>query len=425
MFLTLKITSMIKYLLIGITLFQSFYSFSQYEFEVEEPDYIKSVSLLPLKINNYYPIIKLGESFNFKFDDLEGDEKEYLYKIEHYTHNWQLSNITSGEYLRGIQNDVIRDFENSFNTIQNYTHYWLTIPNNNMRITKSGNYVISVLDADEEVIFTRKFIVYEPITDVSVSAHKARTVSEIDSKQNVEFTINHTNLNINNPSKEIKIAIYQNNNWHTLKSNFKPQFYRNNQLIYKYGKESTFTAGNEFLYFDIKDLRGSVNNVRKVEIKDIHHARLYVDQQRKDKTYTYNPDVNGAFVIRNVNNRDNHLESEYANVHFLLESNINVKETESIYVIGGFNDWKLTETNKLKYNDSLGLYETELLLKQGFYNYMYVIANENNEILIDSIEGSFYQTENDYQVLVYYSKQGSRYDRVIGYGVGNSTNLQN
>ncbi|MCF6350097.1 MAG: DUF5103 domain-containing protein [Flavobacteriaceae bacterium] len=391
--------------------------------EVQEPSYIKSVQLRPARANAYFPIVKLGERIVLKFDDLEADEKYYEYKIEHYTYDWQLSNISSSVYSDGFTSDNIRDFENSFNTYQNYTHYSLSIPNKNFRLKISGNYLLSVLNEEEEVVFTRKFIVYQPKVDVGVSTHKARKIDAINTKQNVAFIVNHPNLLINNPSQEIKVAIYQNNDWNSIITDLQPQFYRGTQLIYKYGEETTFWGNNEYLFFDSKDFRNATNNIRRVVLKDLYNTTLYVDQERGRKSYTYYPDINGNFAVRSINVEDITLESEYTRVHFayeVLDSNI----TDAIYVYGSFNNWQLTDENRLTYNDETTFYETDIILKQGFYNYTYVTVNDNDEINT-RIEGSHFQTENEYNVILYYSKFGSRYDEVIGLGSGSSINLQN
>ncbi len=402
--------------------------FSQESIEIQEPTYIKSVQLRPARANAYLPIIKLGERIVLHFDDLEGDEKYYEYKVEHCTYDWQISNIASSVYSDGFTSDNIREFENSFNTFQNYTHYSLSIPNSNFRLKISGNYLLSVLNEDEEIVFTRKFVVYQPKVAVGVTVHKARRIESINTKQNVEFIINHPDLLINNPSKEIKVAIYQNNDWNTLVTDIEPQFFRGTQLIYKYGDKTTFWGNNEFLFFDSKDVRSATNNVRRVYLDDLFQTRLYADASRINNPYTFYPDINGNFVVRTINVEDVRLEAEYTNVHFFYELNetdFNPEVSGDIYVYGNFNNWQLTNENKLTFNSKTGFYETNILLKQGFYNYTYVSVDSDNFLDLHTLEGSHFQTENEYNVLVYYRKFGSRYDQAIGFGAGSSVNLQN
>lgn len=391
---------------------------------INPPENIKSIVLRSQKTNDYAPIIRLGSSIVLEFDDLDSDQKQYSYTIEHYDYNWQKSNINPTEYIDGFTNDWIRNFENSFNTIQGYTHYRLRLPNDNLRIKISGNYVLSVLDEDDEVAFTRPFIVYEPLVDVGVSVHRSRDIATINTMQNIQFNVNHPNLLINNPRLELKVAIYQNLDWNTVIKDIEPQFIRGTQLLYKYGANVNFWGGNEFLFFDTKQIRGAVNNIARSELKDTFITYLYTDEERLYRPYTYYPDVNGNFVLRTIDAESIDTEGDYSWVYFTLESFENINQ-DAIYIYGDFNEWQLTDENKLSYNEQSRLYEGRLFLKQGFYNYSYITADEEGTVNNHSIDGSFHQTENNYTVLVYYKPIGTRYDQVIGIGNANSENLRN
>ena len=397
--------------------------FSRNDIEVLEPSYIKSVSLHAKKVNSFVPVIRLGEKLHFSFDDLEADEKEYTYKLTHCSANWEVTNMNSTEFIDGFNDNIFRNYENSFNTYQNYTHYELQIPNKNTQIKISGNYIISILNEDEEVVFTRRFIVYQQKVDVGVSIHKARKVKDIDTKQNVEMVINYPNLKINNPSEEIQVAIYKNHDWNSFINNLKPQYYRGTQLIYKYGDETTFFGGNEFLNFDTKDYRSNNNNIRRVQLKDVYETRLYADHSRGLKSYTHYPDINGNFFIRSINVENTKIEGDYTKVHYIYKPLEKISNDKDLYVYGAFNNWQFTNDNKLTLTNN-GYYETDILQKQGFYNYTYVTLDKDLNI-DNTIEGTHYQTENEYAVFVYYKRFGSKYDEVIGYGVGSSVNLQN
>ena len=388
------------------------------------PDHIKSIVINPFKTNEYAPIIRLGASFSLSFDDLDADQKQYRYKIEHYDYNWESSSLNSTEYLNGFNDDLIRNFENSFNTLQDYTHYVVKIPNDNIQIKISGNYLISIFNEDDELVFSRPFIVYNPLVNVGISTHRNRDIASINTKQNVQLSINHPNLLINNPSLEIKVAVYQNNDWNTAIKNIKPQFIRGSQLLYKYNTGLSFFAGNEFLFFDTKEIRNATNNVAKSELKDLFHTYLYLDEGRKNRTYTNNPDINGNFVLRTIDNDNVNIEGDYSWVHFSLETFEDIG-TDDIFIYGSFNNWQFTDENKMIFDPSTKAYYCSLLLKQGFYNYQYVTVSKDGALNNHLIEGSFYQTENNYTAVVYYRPYGSRYDQVIGVGNANSENLRN
>ena len=399
-------------------------SFNFYSQEIiTPPDYIKSIQLSSSQTGVFAPIIPLNGSFNLSFDDLEADEKDYYYKITHCDKNWETSDLVSTEFVKGYDQEQIRNFENSFNTLQDYTHYQLRIPNDNTRLLLSGNYRISVLNDDDEVVFSRYFTLYEPITTVGVSVHRSRDVNYINSQQSVQFSINHPGFMINNPRDEIYPVLLQNNDYSTQIKGLKPQFIRGEQLLYKYDKETAFWGGNEFLYFDSKEIRMTNMNIAKiVSGEHLYHTYLYPDRLRAPDPYTYYPDINGNFVIRNQGANDSTTEADYSWVHFNLQV-VEEIPTKDIYVYGNFNNYQITDNTKLTYNPKTGSYETQLLLKQGFYNYNYITINDSNEINTIEINGSFEETENEYIVLVYYSKFGSAYDRVIGLGKGSSKKL--
>jgi len=385
---------------------------------------IKSIVLKPLNPNDYAPIIKLGEKLILSFDDINSDEKIYSYKIEHCDYNWEKSNLASTEYMTGFATDRIRDYENSFNTLQYYTHYQLQIPNKNNRIKKSGNYIISILDDYGNIVFTRRFIIYQQRVDVGVTAHRSREVISINEKHSIQFVINHQNLLLNNPNQEIKVDIYQNNDWNSVIKNLKPKYVRGTQLLYNYVDDISYWAGNEYLYFDTKEIRNATNNIFKTRLDNIFNTFLYTNEVRGEKPYSFYPDVNGNFVLRTIDTDDVSLEGDYSFIHFSLENNENLNG-ENIYIYGNYNDWQITPENKMIYNNKTNLYEATLLLKQGFYNYTYVTANDLLQVNTHAIEGSFYQTENKYTVIVYYRKFGELYDQVIGIGNASSERLLN
>jgi hypothetical protein len=414
-----------KYFSILIFLIAFQVAFSQESADIIEPEHIKTVTLRSTNSNKYAPIISLGESFLISFDDLEADQKDYFYKIEHFNFEWEPSGISDREFIAGYDQDRIRDFENSFNTLQFFTHYKVSFPNRNTKIIISGNYKISILNDDDEILFTRRFIVYEPKVNVGVSVHRSRDVSESDTKQTVQFIINHPNLLINNPKQEIKTVLLQNNDWNTAITDLEPQYYRGTQMLYKYIDRTNFWAGNEFHYFDSKSVRNSTLTIARVESgPELYHTILYTNEERIDRPYTLYPDINGNYVIRNIRGEDDAIDSDYTWVFFTLES-LEDLEGKRIYVNGSFNNWRFDSSNEMTYNKNTDLYETKLLLKQGFYNYQYITINQSDVISNHDIDGSFYQTENEYSVLVYYKKFGSRYDSIIGYGKGNSENIQN
>ncbi len=397
---------------------------AQYPRMVTPPEHIKTVVLQPVEEDQYIPIVELGTTLTLSFDDLTGEQNIYSYKIEHCDYNWEPSMLSSTEYMSGYSTDRIRNYQNSFNTLQFYTHYELEIPNDNNRILKSGNYLVSVLNDNGEVLFNRRFIYYEPLVNVGVTAHRSTDPMNIQRMHSVQFVINHQNLQLNDPNREVKVDVYQNGDWNSVLKNILPKFVRGQQLFYNHVDGISYFGGNEFLYFDTKEIRNATNNIYQTRLLDIFNTYLYPTEARGNRPYAFYPDINGNFVLRTLDADAVDIEADYSLVHFSLDYPAKDAD-DDIYLYGAFNDWQLTEECRLKFNEENGRYETQVLFKQGFYNYTYVALDPENKLDRNKVEGSFYQTENDYSVVVYYRKFGDRYDRVIGYGKTNSEVLQN
>lgn len=400
-------------------------SFAQTVNEVVPPYNIKTVSFVQSD-QNVIPIFKLGDGFQLQFDDLFGNEANYYYEIIHCDYNWNPSEIPKSEYLQGFDNQRIREYSNSINTLQTYSHYKLSIPNQQMQLRLSGNYLLKILDENKEVIFSRKFILYEDLVTVPMQVKRARTISNLDFKHNIEFAIRSNTITFQNPLINVKVVLLQNGQWSNAIKNIVPQYTIGNDLIYKYDTQTQFWAGNEFLYFDNNVIKAANNNVAHVDSNnEIYNAHLYTDNTKSNVPYTIREDVNGNFVVRNSNANDNETEADYAWVYFSLSAPAFMMNKD-IYVCGMFNNFSLTPENKMDYNTKKGIYEKAILIKQGFTNYQYMVSDSKGNIDSENaIDGNFYQTENDYSVLVYYRENSDRYDRVIGKGNASSLNITN
>jgi hypothetical protein len=378
---------------------------------------IKSIQLRPLQENNFSSIVPLGTQLQLSFDDLDADSKEYQYKIEHMTHDWKSSRLSSSQYIDGFDQNTILNVNNSFNTFQNYTHYSVKIPNINTVITKSGNYLLSVLNYDDEVIFTRRFVLYESKTTIGVTVERSRYTKTLNTQQTIQFSVNHPNIRVNNPRQEIHVVVLKNKNWNEMISELQPTFFKPNQLLYTYTNKTNFWGGNEYLNFDNKYIRNSSLNVVRVVRKDIFHHYVYPYTYNEAKKYTYNPDINGQFVIRTLEANDSKTEADYAMMHFSLLTDEPFLDKE-VFIYGAFNDFNITNENKMQYDAKEKSYKVNILLKQGFYNYTFATQQSDGSVNTHDINGSFYETENEYTVIVYYKPFGSFYERVIGIGTG-------
>ena len=397
--------------------------FAQVQEEVNPPENIKSIIFKGEK-EDQFPVVQIGESVFLEFDDLLANEQDYYYKITHYDYDWTPSKLLKSQYLSGIDNQRILDYENSYSTLQSYSNYKLIIPNDNVSLKVSGNFLLEVYNGSNELQFSRKFVVYKDLVKIGGEVKRSRDFSFINEKQVIQFNVNASNLRLVNPKKEVKVAILQNYHWPTALYNIAPQFTLGTQLVYKYDQETSFFGGNEYLNFDTKDLRAPSSAISHIEIGELYEHHLFSDRFRVNRPYTYYPDINGDFVIRTLQGTDASREAEYTYVHFSLPYSDDIGLDE-VYIYGKYNNYALTKENRMVQNETNGMMEGTVKMKQGFYNYKYVIEREDELVDLNTISGNFHFTENTYLILVYYRNFGDLYDSIIGVGSVNSENISN
>jgi len=382
------------------------------------------------------PIIKLNseETLKLSFDDLSNELEYYLYTFIHCDSNWNKSEIIQSEYLEGFFENYIEDYNFSFNTIQNYIHYELIFPNENINFLKSGNYIILIYDENMNPIITKRFIVYEDIVSIESNLKRGTFAQDFDTKHEIDFKIHLNNLVLQNPYEEIKIVIQQNDNWNNVKKNIRPSFIDRNIIEYDYDEEISFEAGNEFRYFEISNLDFFSENVDSIYTgpinqnkytkdlklcdnifnqKNIFFASLTKDYPRQKNGHFSNYDLNGKMKIKNTRSNYPEYESEYVMVDFFLEKNLNentiISSEQEIYIFGAISNWNLDEEYKMHYDPKSKSYHSSLFLKQGYYDYQYIVNNNEN-----NVEGNYFETKNEYTIYVYHKPIWSRYEKIIG-----------
>jgi hypothetical protein len=412
---------------ISFWLIISYYlTFAQSEIEIAPPYNIKTVSFTQNN-QNVIPVFNIADNFQLQFDDLYGDEANYYYQVQHCDYDWRPSALFKNEYIQGFDDQRIIDYVTSLNTLQTYAHYKLSFPNRfTTKFLVTGNYVLKILNENKEVIFSRKFMLYENLVSAPIQIKRARNVKDLNTKQNIEFTIKSAAIQFQNPLQNVKVFLFQNGKINEGKSNIKPMFTIGNDLVYRYDAETQFWGGNEFLFYENKNIRGATNTVSYIDTKGgIYNTHLFANSSRADLPYTFFPDVNGNFQISNLNSNIIETEADYAWVYFTLANPLNF-EQKNIYINGMFNNFVLNATDKMDFNTEKNIYEKSLMIKQGFTNYQYVITDNNGKIDdANAVDGNFWQTENNYFVLVYYRENGQRYDRIIGKGTASSIDIIN
>ena len=376
---------------------------------------IKTVRIYPLLNDPYeelFPAVaEMGKTtLLLEFDDLVDGTENYYARLIHCNADWTASRLSPLQYLDEFNEFPINDFEFSSGTKLPYVHYQLKIP----PVKISGNYILEVYrNSADEVVMRKRIMYYEPLVTITSDAlMEGFNPGRIS--QRINFTLDYSNYELVNPLQRVTVVIRQNQRWDNSLKNLRPTFLRQEikELEYQYfDEENNFRGGNEFRAFDIRSVYNAGSNVQRVIPGDTTTALLMIDKPRSYQAYAQNRDLNGAFVISNYDRADDHYGSEYVNVIFTLEAGR--KFIGDIYINGALTNWKTEEFNRMRYNENLKAYQGKLLLKQGWYNYGYVLKNDT--LPSNFIEGSHWQTENNYDILIYYRSINLDADILVGY----------
>ena len=372
--------------------------------------------------NNDYmapAVIRLGEgeTVEISFDHLTHDYHRYQYVLTHCNADWTPSDLSETEYLDGFNDNPIEDHDISVNTTLPYTHYRLTLPNDQVRPKLSGNYRLLVYDDAEgknKHAFSTCFRILEKEVNISAQVSSDTEIDRNKTHQQVSFSIQHKGYPIRNPQNEIRVHVLQDNRTDNEVTNLQPSYVGPDQLRYEHNRALIFPAGNEYRRFEMVSTRYASQGVESIRYHaPYYHVTLQPDQPRL-LNYSYDQDQNGRFVIRYDEAVDNNTEADYLFVHFSLLWENPLTEGK-FYLQGAFTYDDFNEENLLKYNPETHAYECTRLLKQGAYNYQYLyVAPGSTTGSTAQAEGNFYETENEYLILVYHRLFGERYDRLIG-----------
>ena len=364
------------------------------------------------------PYIALGgeNQIEINFDGLGNGYSNYAYNVVHCNADWTQSQLSPIEYMNGFQGMTIDDFANSIGTTTSYCNYRLLLPNDNIQFKVSGNYAIQVYREDNpsQIIFTACFSVVEPMVKIAATISGNTDIDTNQSHQQVSFNINTQNFPVTYPQTDLKIFVYQDNRRDNAVTGLQPMSITENQIAYAYNRNLIFPAGNEYRRMEFLSTKFNGMHVEDISYHNpYYNVELMTDHKRSNQTYQYDQDQDGRFFIRCSNCNDPDTEADYFIVHFTLASD-QLPDGE-VYLNGDIFNNVFDEKSRMPYNQETGQYEKSVLMKQGSYNYQYLFVPTGSTVgQTGPIEGNYYQTENEYNIYVYYCPMGARYDRLIG-----------
>lgn len=382
---------------------------------------IHTIQWHPIGAQEALPVMPLGntECLILSFDELGEHYKNYKYSFQHCDANWKASELLPNEYVEGFEEDIITDYAFSQNTKLNYTHYSLKFPQEDMQPMISGNYVLFVYEEahKNQPIMQLRFMVNENIANITALTKESGQILLRQTHQEVDFSVNLQALGYNFPSQNIKVDILQNRNWASLKENIIPKEMKNGIMNFDLQDESnTFWGLNRFRYFDFASQKYNSEYIDRIITEgDTTRIILLASESRNKDKFAEQINMRGAYLIDTRDWQDAATESEYSLVYFTLLYPVPLPNAE-VYIMGAFNRWKTEKTNLMQYDYELKAYVGQLLLKQGFYSYLFMLRDLHHKV-DDYVffENSLFDTDNVYNIMVYYRAPGSLYDRLIGF----------
>ncbi|QBQ41150.1 DUF5103 domain-containing protein [Sphingobacterium psychroaquaticum] len=386
---------------------------------------IKTVQFYPTGKENKLPIYVLGSNdlLLLSFDDLRADIRNFYFSIEHCNQDWTPSRASVLDYVDGFNEDRLEQFTASKGTLQPYTNYSLSFPSQYLKPKLAGNYLLKVYeDADKErLILTRRFYVLNNLVNISSNIQSSLQVANRLKNQKLNVTLK-TGLTINNPQRDLTLLVKQNQRDDYQMVLQTPSFFSGNEIKYSNAETLDFKGNNEFRFVDLRSFRLAAEGVQKIKIDSLAEVKVLIDEDKYDQTYAATFDENGRFFIRNRDLEDQNTEGDYAHVTFSLKNKRDFKG--KVYIVGGFNDYQRSVENQLTYNVEDKLWQITLKLKQGLYDYEYVLEDESGKIQTDFFSGTHFQTGNDYQLMIYTRRLGTYWDELVGFAENSINNRQ-
>ncbi len=353
------------------------------------------------------------------FDLLEPEARRLRYSITHCDSRWQPSPLSAIEYASGFNESRIDDFAYSRATLIPYVNYRLTFPAPDLSPLISGNYLINIFDEDEpaDTILTVPVMVTEQSGNISASVTGRTDFDYNNAHQQLEVAIDTQGLAIADSWNDLSLVIIPNGRPDAATTLSRPMRVNGTVLTYAHDPALTFPAGKEYRRFEtVATSRYLPMGVDRVIFQaPWYHFRLADDTPRAGHDYVYDQTQHGHFTIGADGTDDPDTEAEYVKVHFTLD--LPEQPGADIIIEGDLTgrDTSPSSPGLMTFNRVTGRYEAILTLKQGSYNYQYLLRprSSSSPAMTAPIEGDNYQTDNQYTIALYHRPPGSRYDRLL------------
>ncbi len=379
---------------------------------------IKTVQCYPVGKPFAEPVIELGsgQQLIFSFDDLSQGQNSYTYKIVHCDPDWNPSGLSPFNYLSGFFSNPLEDYEYSYNTQVEYTHFSLLIPNDEIGIKISGNYILQVFNDNypDSVVIAQRFSVLENQVAISAAIVNATNPSLLYTSQQLNFSVTYGNLPVYNPVKDVRVYVTQNQDPNS-RRDFEPAFVRQNQLVYGDGTNNVFDGLSPFRNFQCSSFVYYTQYVKDVLKGPDGLYNFILQPGVVPQRYVPLSDKDGNYYIEAENVQNRSLEADYVVVHFAILYPQPIPGAE-VFIYGKFADWQFSPVLKMTYDSKNKAYVGEAELKQGYYDYMYAVVPEaNKKIDLVTLQNNFYQTPNQYQIRFYFYDSNLMCFRFVGY----------
>ena len=372
------------------------------------------------------PLSDMTERLTLMFDLLNGDGEVLNYTFIHCSHDWQPTDMQRIQYASGFDSDRIDDYAFSRNTLIEYANYQLTFPKEDMQPLVSGNYLLIVYRDDltnDNVLFTRRFMVVDE--KASVVATVPRYPDDLaltDSHQQLNVSVGMNNYIAGNTQQFSFLTIRQNGRWDNAAEGLKPTYIYPDRISFEHHPLTVFEGGNQFRRFNTSNVYFQSENLAHIrQTEDYYEFDISTCESRARMAYASYEDIHGEkFVYVENDNLNTPTEADYCRVNFFYKSEVPLTH-EDLYLMGAINDWCFNDNNKMTYDFNLHGYTCSMLLKQGYYNFMFVtVDRKTGEVMTDLTAGNHWETNNVYKLYYYYYNSIKGYDELVGYAVVNS-----